>query len=331
MGNSLMRWIWPAVLLAACRGRRTSQDSAPADSAGAGATPVTVVEIQPATLGVTVSAPGRTDVLRPLHIRTPFAGAVASLSVADGDRVAAGEKMGAVVARASIAALAGARAMLYAAQTDAERSDAQRALDLATRNLVEYPLQAPEGGVVVSHAVNAGDLVNEGDDILVIAPAGAIAFIAQLVQSDLPQIRPGQSVTVDLAARATPLSGTVHGVLPAASTENLTAPVRIDFVSAASGAIGIGMFGTAFITVGERRQVPAVPEAALLRDDVYGTTQVAVVSPGPQRVAHWVQVTLGARGGGLVEILTPSLPPGTAVIVSGQVGLPEGAPVRVLP
>jgi multidrug efflux pump subunit AcrA (membrane-fusion protein) len=325
-----MRWIWPAVLFAACRGRTVGQDSARVDSAGAGATPVSVVEIRLADLGVTVSAPGRTDVLRPLHVRAPFAGAVASLSVADGDRVTAGAKMGTVVARASIAALAGARAMLYAARTDAERSDAQRALDLATRNVVESPLQAPEAGVVVSHTANAGDLVNDGDDILVIAPAGAVSFIAQLAQSDLPHIRPGQSVAVDLAAHAAPLSGRVHGVLPAASTENLSAPVRIDFV-AGGGAIGTGLFGTARIAVGERRQVPVVPEAALLQDDVYGTTQVAIVGPAPDRRAHWVRVTPGVRDAGLVEILAPSLPPGTIVIVSGQVGLPEGAPVRAQP
>jgi RND family efflux transporter MFP subunit len=325
-----MRWVWPAVLLAACRGRRDSQESAQPDSAGGGATPVTAVEIRNATLGVTVSAPGRTDVLRPLHVRAPFAGALASLSVADGDRVAVGERMGTVVARASIAALAGARAMLYAATTDAERADAQRALDLATRNLVEHPLQAPEAGVVVSHAANAGDLVNDGDDILVIAPAGAVAFIAQVVQSELPRIRPGQSVTVDLAAQATPLVGRVHGVLPAASAENLSAPVRIDFLAGA-GAIGTGLFGTARITVGGRRQVPVVPEAALLQDDVYGTTQVAVVGPAPDHRAHWVRVTLGARDGGLVEIVAPPLSPGTLVIVSGQVGLPEGTPVRVQP
>jgi len=330
MGNSLMRWVWPAVLLAACRGRHAGQDSSQADSAGAGATPVTAVEIRNATLSVTVSAPGRTDVLRPLHVRAPFAGALASLSVADGDRVAAGEKMGTVVARASMAALAGARAMLYAATTDAERADAQRALELATRNLVEYPVQAPEAGVVVSHVANAGDLVNDGDDILIIAPAGAVAFIAQVVQSELPRIRPGQSVAVDLAAHATPLVGRVHGVLPAASEENLSAPVRIDFV-AGGGAIGTGLFGTARITVGERRQVPVVPEAALLQDDVYGTTQVAVVGPPPDRRAHWVRVTPGVRDAGLVEIVTPPLSPGTLVIVSGQVGLPEGAPVRVQP
>lgn len=328
MGHSLMRWVWPAVLLAACRGRRDNQDPGPGDSTGAGATPVTVVGIRSATLGETVNAPGHTDVLRPLHVRAPFAGALASMHVADGARVVAGERLGTVVSRASMAALAGARAMLYSAQTDAERADGQRALDLATRNLVEYPVQATEAGVVVSHTANAGDLVNEGDDILVIAPTGAIAFIAQVVQSDLPRIHPGLSVTVDLAARADPLKGVVDRILPTASAENMSAPVRIDFAHG-TGAIEIGLFGTARILVGERRDVPVVPEAAVLRDDIYGTSQIAVVTPDHR--VHWVKITTGARDAGMVEIVTPPLPPATTVILAGHVGLPEGAPVRPQP
>jgi multidrug efflux pump subunit AcrA (membrane-fusion protein) len=328
------RWLVVAVLLAGCGSREQPRDAAAAqaDTAPAGgATPVTAALVGLATLAITVAAPGHTDVLRPLHVRAPFSGTVAALHVADGDHVSRGATLGTLVSRNSVAALAGARAMLDAAQTEPERQDARRALDLATRGLVEFPLRASEAGVVVSHAANAGDLVTEGDDILVIAPAGAVAFIADVVQTDLPRVQPGQRVAVDLAARAAPLAGTVHGILPAASAENLSAPVRIDFAPSSGAAIGIGLFGTANIVVGERRQVPVVPEAALLRDDVYGTTQVAVVGPPPERLAHWVKVTLGARGEGLVEILSPTLPPGTAVIVSGQVGLPEGAPVRVQP
>lgn len=330
-----MRWLWAVVLLTGCGIREQSRDAAAAQgepSADSGATPVTTAAVRVGNLAITVTAPGHTDVLRPLHVRAPFDGTVAALGVADGDRVSRGRVLGTLVSRSSAAALAGARAMLEAAHTEVERRDAQRALDLATQNLVQIPLRAAEGGVVVSHAANAGDLVSEGDDILVLAPAGAVAFMAQVVQTDLPRVRPGQHATVELAARAAPLSGTVHGVLPAASVENLSAPVRIDFIPDPGGAaVGIGLFGTASIVVGERRGVPVVPEAALLRDDVYGTTQLAVAGPPPDGRAHWVKVTPGAREGGLVEIIAPTLSPGMLVIVSGQVGLPEGAPVRTQP
>ena len=38
-----------------------------------------------------------------------------------------------------------------------------------------------------------------------------------------------------------------------------------------------------------------------------------------------------AEVGGLVEIVSPAMAPATAVIVTGQVGLPEGSPVRLQP
>jgi RND family efflux transporter MFP subunit len=320
-----------AVVLGGCGAKEAAPGDGATDSTQAeGATPVTVVPIRDTTLALTVSAPGHTEVLRPLHVRAPFTGTVTALDVADGDRVSAGDELGTFVSRSSGAALAGARAMVAAARTDAERRDAQRALDLATASLVHLPLRAPESGVVVSHAANAGDLVSEGDDILIIAPAGAVSFIADVVQSDLPQVRSGQRVAIDLAARATPLVGRVHGILPAASAENLNAPVRID-LGRSGEAIGIGLFGTARITVGERRHVPVVPETAVLRDDVYGTTRIAVVGAGPEPRAHWVPVTTGVRDNGLVEIVSPRLDPATRVIVSGLVGLPEGAPVHVQP
>jgi multidrug efflux pump subunit AcrA (membrane-fusion protein) len=120
-----------------------------------------------------------------------------------------------------------------------------------------------------------------------------------------------------------PLAGRVHGILPAASSENLSAPVRIDLASSPGG---IGLFGTARIAVGERRDVSAIPEAAVLRDDVYGTARVAFVTA--DRRTHWVTVTTGTVQDGMVEIVAPPLAPGATVIVAGQVGLPEGTPVR---
>ena len=73
----------------------------------------------------------------------------------------------------------------------------------------------------------------------------------------------------------------------------------------------------------------------MLRDDVYGTSRVAVVLP--DGTARWVQVTTGIREGDAVEITAPPPSPqpalavGTPVIVAGQVGLPDGARVQAQP
>jgi multidrug efflux pump subunit AcrA (membrane-fusion protein) len=120
----------------------------------------------------------------------------------------------------------------------------------------------------------------------------------------------------------------VHAVLPAASSENLSAPVSLDFTGG-DAPVEVGLFGTARIVVGVRRDAVVVPAAALLRDDVYGTSRVALV--GEDSIAHWVSVTPGLVADARVEIIAPRLAAHSRVIVSGQVGLPEGARVRVEP
>lgn len=319
-------------LLAACSGGGGNADAAPADStaadSAAAATPVTMGRVERATLQVTVSAPGRTDALKQVSVRAPFNATLVSLNVADGDRVRAGQVIGTIVSRNSEAALAGAQAMLASANTPAQRQDAQRALQLARQGSVRTPLRAPQGGVVTSHATGAGGLVNEGDNVITIAAAGSVAFRAEVPQSDLPAVQPGQSATVDMVALHTSLRGTVHSILPADSSANLSTPVRID-IPASAVSTQMGLFGTAYIVVGEHRGAITVPEAAVLRDDINGTTRVAVVDA--RHRAHWTDVQTGITDGGRTEILSPSLQVGTRVILSGQVGLPDGSRVRALP
>jgi RND family efflux transporter MFP subunit len=350
-GTAAPRWPWPpahlalavlgAVLLgiAGCGGPgaggepggASSAEVATADSAtGEGAAAVTPVRVDTVTVGdmeEIVLAPGETRALRETRVRAPFTGRLATLRVTDGDAVRAGDTLGAVLSRNSEAALEGARAMLAEAATRQDSADASRALELARAGLVRRPLLAPASGVILSHAASAGDLVDLGETLVVIADRSSIVFVAQLAQSDVPRVSPGQPARIDLTAARTPLSGTVHGVLPAASSGTLSAPVRIDFAGGRA-PVGTGLFGQVTIRVGARRRVTIVPASAVLRDDVYGTTRVATVSGGR---AIWVQVRTGLQRGDTVQILSPSLAAGTPVIVSGQVGLPDSARVQIQP
>jgi membrane fusion protein (multidrug efflux system) len=313
--------------LCACRARGAGDPVAPESATAPAVVSVAVAPLARTTLTDVVSGPGHTAAISQQKVRAPFAGTLLQLTAVDGDRVGAGQVVGTIVSRDSEAALAGAREMVRDARTEAEKADAARAVALAERNLVRAAFHAAVSGVVLSHAASAGDRLSEDQEILTIADGSSIVFLVDLPQSDLSRVRPGQRVAVEIAGRPETVAGTVHDVLPSANATDFTASVRVDLVGLRE-IPPLGLFGTGHITVGSRPNVLVAPEAALIRDDVSGVTRLALVQNGK---THWVDVTVGARGKGGVEIVAPALPVGTPVVVSGQVGLPEGAPVAPRP
>jgi len=316
-----------ALLAAACGGAPEPDPS----STGGGvpqATPVSVAAVERATLTETITAPGSTAMLVEQQVRAPFAGVLTALGVVEGDRVARGQQIGELVARDSEAALRGAEEMLRSASNESERADAERALELARSHRVEAPLLAAASGIVTRRAASAGDRVGEDQELLTIAAADSLVFRADVAQSDLARIRPGMAVEIDLAGAGPPLSGTTRGLLAGADAGDLTAPLRVDF----NGRLAVqsaGLFGTARIAVARHADAVVVPAAAVLRDDVRGTSRVGTVAA--DGTLHWVAVETGLHDGDRLEIVSPRLEPGTRVVLSGQVGLAEGTPLAIQP
>lgn len=333
-GNAVMRVLAGAALLmwAACArsggGGGGGDDAGATPDSTAGATPVRAARIDRADIDLVVTAPGHTEALRQDRIRAPFPAQLLALRVTDGDRVTAGQVVAEVVSKNSQAASVGAEQMLAAARSAQDSADAKRAIRVAGQALVRQALRAPAAGVVLSHAAEEGDYLDEGEVFLTIAEAGGVYFNAQVTQSDLARVRAGEGARVDLPAVGTvPVGAVVHGVLPTASSQTLSAGVRLDF-SPERPDLPVGLFGTASIVVGRERNAIVVPVAALLRDDVTGVSRVAVIDSAS--VAHWVVVQTGAQQGDRVAIASPPLAPGQRVIVQGQVGLPDSTRVQIL-
>lgn len=311
----------------ACRRGSPPEKDAPAREA-APATPVRIAPVVRASFDRLVSGTGRTVALVQQKIRPPFAGVLTELRVVDGDRVKRGQALGTIVSRDSQAALDGARQMLREAQTDTEKIDARRAVELARKDLVSASLVSPADGTVAAHAANTGDRVAEDQDLLTISASDSLVFQADIPQPELSAVRAGESAIVELSGRPGPVEGTVHDILPSANAADLTVPVRID-LRRPPDPLPAGLFGTARIRTGRVEGAAAVPAAAVMRDDVTGKTRVAVLEAGNR--ARWTEVTAGLAQNGLVQIVAPALPPGSRVLVEGQVGLPDGAAVSPQP
>jgi multidrug efflux pump subunit AcrA (membrane-fusion protein) len=200
-------------------------------------------------------------------------------------------------------------------------------MKLAKKAAVKTELRVPETSLVVSHSVDEGSLVAEGQEIVSLAASDSFAFRVEISQVDLPRVKEGQRVVVRLSSQPDPIEGTVHSVLPGPASPGLTFAVRVDLKLAEIPALGL--FGTAEVVVGTADGVIAVPEAAVLRDDITAKDRIAVVTADEK--TQWLEVTTGARSAGWVEVLGRQLVPGARVITQGQVGLPDGAPVRVSP
>jgi multidrug efflux pump subunit AcrA (membrane-fusion protein) len=313
-------------LYLACSGPPDAEADAPVAAEMEG-TRVQVARVETRVLHEVVTAPGRTAALREIHVRAPFSGTLAGLSVVAGSVVRERQVVAVLRSSEAIAAWAGASSLRASAKSESEIAEAERAIALAASSDVRWPLEAPEPGVVLELAAGPGDQLSEGDDVLTLSPAGALYFEVRLSQQDVRRVHDGASAEVRLASKDEALEAVVRGVLPSADADALDVPVRLDLAQPLDPPV-IGLFGEARIVVREESDALIVPKAAVLTDDIEGTKRVARVSDGK---AHWIDVRTGATEDDVVQVEGAGLAAGDDVIVSGQVGLPEDAPVRIAP
>ncbi len=119
--------------------------------------------------------------------------------------------------------------MVREAKTEAEKSDAARALALALDGLVRAPISRPSDGVVVGpcRRPRRPALRGPGD------PDDRRCHLDRVPGRRRPRATsrgfgPGQFVDIEIPGQPARLRGVVHDVLPGANTADFTAPVRVD-------------------------------------------------------------------------------------------------------
>ena len=272
-----------------------------------------------------VTAPGRWRATNEIVVQAPFAAVVESLRPRVGDSVANGETLGVLLTRESRAALRGAELMRSQAGDTAGRAEAERALDLARREQVRVPLVAAASGTVVRRAVEPGAELAEGTELMAIVPREDLVFEAHVAAADAERVHAGQAARIAIEGGGA-VPAAVQRRLPGVSSEDQSVLIWLAPQSAPPLA-AIGRFGTAGIVAGIPRRGVAVPDSALVEDDLTGETRFARVDASG--IAIWTPARLGRAADGWHELLAPRLPPGTRVVISGQRGLPDSVKVIV--
>ncbi len=122
------------------------------------------------------------------------------------------------------AALAAARAnvgVVSAQKTEAERALDQYRLarDQAKLNLDHAVIRAPFDGVVGNGAAQPGEYVQPGQRLLALVPIDSVYVDANFKETQLAELKPGQTVTVTVDAYPDhPITGRVASVAPASGS-----------------------------------------------------------------------------------------------------------------
>jgi cobalt-zinc-cadmium efflux system membrane fusion protein len=87
---------------------------------------------------------------------------------------------------------------------------------------------ATVGGVIVERKVNKGQVVQPADVIFIVADLARVWVIAQVPESQIGRVQPGQAVTVEVTSVPDPVTGRVAWVADTVNPETRTVTVRTE-------------------------------------------------------------------------------------------------------
>ncbi len=210
---------------------------------------------------------------------------------------------------------------------EAQLAQAQAAVNMAKHSLDVSIMKAPFSGVIASKNAEVGDVINPmmgsfsaTSGVLTLVDFSRIKIRAEISATDIQRVNKGQ--TALLRAPSLPgqeFRGTVTVVNLAA--DPLTKKFGVE-VAVANPDLVLrpGTFGEIVLEVSTHENSLVVPQKAILDGN-----HVFVVLGGK---AARKEVALGLQNTTMVEILS-GLADGESVIVEGNFGLEDGAPVEI--
>lgn len=205
----------------------------------------------------------------------------------------------------------------------AQTAQAQAALRQARLTLDDATITAPIAGTVSRKLVDEGNMVGPGTPLVRIADIATIRLLATVGERHIASLHAG-TTAVKAMVDAFPdlvFSGTVHRV--GVALDPVTRTVEIEArLPNPDRRLKPGMFARTVLSLEDRRDVPVVPEQALLRADDRVYVYVVADSRVRQRT-----VETGLVQGDRCEILE-GLAPGEVVVIRGQRGLHDGDAVE---
>lgn len=175
-----------------------------------------------------------------------------------------------------------------------------------------FTYRSPIDGYVLERNWSEGQGFKAGDVGFRIADVSTVWMMADVAESDIDGVRPGQSVRVSTRARpGRTFLGKVTVIYPRLQKETRTIPVRVELPNPDTSLLP-DMYGDVEIATNNVATL-AVPSAAVIDS---GDRQVVLVDLGNGRYQPR-DVKLGRRGDGYIEI-TSGIAEGDRVVSNGN-------------
>jgi membrane fusion protein (multidrug efflux system) len=321
--------VFIAVTFTACKQKQGGEEGA-GDSATPPVVSVKIAPVHRGSLEDFITATGKIEVIRKQKVISPVTGTLLSLKALEGMSVEQGDVLATIRPREAQTAIIGAEALIQSARTEAERREAQKALELATSTQNTVTVRAGFNGVVATRSVTEGELVTENAELMMVVDLSTIIFVAEVPLQDAPRVHRGHRATLEFQSLpGRQYSALVDAIYPGSEFQSQTVGVRLRLGRLAEETRRLlkpSMMGICRIITGVHRDVLIVPKAALLRDDEKNVSTVVIVTA--DSIARLVPVAVGLTTDSTAEVQGTGIATGTPVVIEGNYALPDSTRVR---
>ena len=207
-------------------------------------------------------------------------------------------------------------------QTKFQYEAARTQYESAKLQLAYATIRSPFGGIITERLIEVGNLVNANDVVFRTADLDPLLARIHVPEKDIGQVRPGQSVRINVEGSNQTHTGRVARISPIVDPQSGTVKVTVE-IRDRRGTLRPGMFTTVNLVIAIHEEVLQIEKKALVAEAEGSYAFLFQDGTAEKRLLQ-----IGIAEGDYVEVLS-GLSDGDSIITVGQEGLRNGAPVRI--
>ena len=186
-------------------------------------------------------------------------------------------------------------------------------------------IKAPGSGYITQLTYQAGDYVQDGDQVATISDAGSFVFLLNLPY-ELTPFLPQNNFLQLILPDGTLLNGKIERAMPTADAASQTQSVAIRTDS--KKMVPENLIAKVSLVKKTKANVTSLPKEAVLTNETQ--SEFWIMKMMNDSTAVKISIKKGMEGTGRVEIITPALNEKDKILLTGNYGLADTAKVKIM-